>query len=52
MPSNNTFVELLETLKGDFELILVGELGWVVEDINPKKRDDGHGEGWLVVMDH
>lgn len=40
-----TFFQLLETFKGDLELVLIGELGWVVEDIDPKKRDDRHVYG-------
>ena len=40
-----TFFQLLETFKSDLELVLIGELGWVVEDIDPKKRDDRHVYG-------
>lgn len=42
---SRTLLELLKALKGDFKLVLVGELGGVVHDIDPQKRDDGHGGG-------
>lgn len=32
-----TLLKLLQTLKGDLELIVVGKLGGVIEDINPQK---------------
>ncbi len=31
-----TFFQLLEALKCDLEFILVGELGGVIEDVDPK----------------
>lgn len=37
-----TFLKLFETLKGDFELVRRAEGGWVFEDIDAQKRDDGH----------
>lgn len=37
-----TFAQGLEALEGDFELVLVGELGRVVDDIDAEKRNDGH----------
>lgn len=42
---SRTLLELLKALKGDFKLVLVGELGGVVHDIDPQKRDHGHGGG-------
>lgn len=38
-------LEVLEALKGDFELVLVGELGGVVQNLDAQKRDEGHGGG-------
>lgn len=38
-----TFLELLETLKSNLELVRCGEGGRVVQDLDPEKRDDGHG---------
>jgi hypothetical protein len=38
-----TLLQRLETLKGDLELVLVGELGGVVEDVDPEEGDDRHG---------
>jgi hypothetical protein len=31
---------LLKTLKGDLEVVVVGEFGRVVEDVDPEKRYD------------
>jgi len=37
-------LKLLKAFKSDLKLIRVGESSRVVEDFNPKKRDDGHFE--------
>lgn len=42
----HTLLELLQALKGDFELVLVGEFGGVVVHLNPKERHDRHGGGF------
>ncbi len=31
---NRTLLELFKTLKGDFEMIRVAELCWVIEDLD------------------
>lgn len=38
-----TLLKLLQTLERDLELVVVGEPGGVVEDIDPKKRYNRHG---------
>lgn len=37
-----TLLQLLETFECDLELVLVGELGRVVQDVDVQKRDDRH----------
>ena len=37
-----TFLQGFQTLECNFELVLVGELGGVVHDIDPEKRNDRH----------
>lgn len=39
-----TFLELLQALESDLKLIRRKERSRVVEEFNPKERDDGHGE--------
>lgn len=45
----HTLLEMLKAFKGDFEEVLVGELGGVVHDIDPEKRDDRHLGGGGVA---
>lgn len=44
-----TFLELLEALKRDFELVRGREGGGVVEDFNPKERNNRHCEWYAGV---
>lgn len=44
-----TLLELFETLECDLELVLVGPLGRVVEDINAEERNDRHIDVWLCM---
>lgn len=37
-----TMLELLETLEGDLELVLVGKHGGVVNNLDAKKRNNRH----------
>lgn len=37
---SHTLLQLLEAFKGDLEVVVVGEFGRVVEDVDPKKRND------------
>jgi hypothetical protein len=39
-----TFLELLQALESDLKLVGRKERGRVVEEFNPKERDDRHGE--------
>lgn len=41
-----TFLQRLQTLKGDFKLIGITELGWVVEDVDAQERYNRHREGY------
>jgi len=45
-----TFLQGLQALECDLELVLVGELGGVVHDIDPEKRNDRHLEGVVGVL--
>ncbi len=36
----HTFLQRLQTLEGDLELVRVTELCWVVEDVDAEKRYD------------
>ncbi len=38
-----TFLERLEALKSDLELVLVGEFGGVVENLDAEEGNDRHG---------
>ena len=40
-----TLLERLEAFEGNLELVLVEELGGVVEDLDAQKRDDRHCGG-------
>lgn len=37
-----TLLQLLEALESDLELVVVGELGGVVEDVDTQKRNHRH----------
>lgn len=43
--SVRAFLELLEAFKCDFKKILIGELGGVVHNIDPEKRNNRHLDG-------
>jgi hypothetical protein len=43
-----TFLQGFQTLKCDLELVFVSELGGVVHDIDPEKRNDRHAEECVV----
>lgn len=45
----HTLLEGLETLKGDLELVLVNELGGVVQDLDAQQRDDRHCDGVVCL---
>lgn len=45
-----TLLKLLQTLESDLKLVVIRELGGIVEDIDPEKRDGRHG-GIGVVVD-
>ncbi len=47
-----TFLQWLQTLEGDLELIGITEFCWVVEDVDAQERYDRHLEQvvLLVVM--
>lgn len=43
----HTFLQLLQAFESDLQFVVVGELGGVVEDVHPKKRDQRHlGRFW------
>lgn len=47
-----TLLEGLKTLKGDLELVLIGELGGVVQNLDAQKLNDRHcgGGGCCVCL--
>jgi hypothetical protein len=46
----HTFLQRLQTLKGDLELVRVTELGWVVEDVDAQERYDRHLEQVMLCV--
>lgn len=46
-----TLLQLLQALEGDLKLVAIGELGGVVEYVDPQQRDDRHdGQSFLVII--
>lgn len=47
----HTLLQRLQTLKGDLEDVRVGELGGVVDHVDPEQGDDRHVcDGWVAVV--